>query len=187
MSCLKIKGKIIALVLLSTFFMALAGSVGYYYTKVLSNDLEQMYQDNLLSVKRINETRHNFRAVQVMFLQLLSTTQEPAKEQALLQQIKELSQETNETIQAYEKQGLSPQEAQILTQLKDTIALYRSEREKALKLDQAGQKAAAFQYFLQYAAPQIDSINIKLKELAADCKMKLNTWEKSPQWRYLIW
>ncbi len=163
---MKIKGKIIALVLLSTFFMALAGSVGYYYTKVLSNDLEQMYQDNLLSVKRINETRHNFRAVQVMFLQLLSTTQEPAKEQALLQQIKELSQETNETIQAYEKQGLSPQEAQILTQLKDTISLYRSEREKALKLDQAGQKAAAFQYFLQYAAPQIDSINIKLKELA---------------------
>ena len=120
---MKIKGKIIALVLLSTFFMALAGSVGYYYTKVLSNDLEQMYQDNLLSVKRINETRHNFRAVQVMFLQLLSTTQEPAKEQALLQQIKELSQETNETIQAYEKQGLSPQEAQILTQLKDTMSL----------------------------------------------------------------
>ena len=163
---MKIKGKIIALVLLSTFFMTLAGSVGYYNTKVLSNDLEQMYQDNLLSVKRINETRHNFRAVQLMFLQLLSTTQEPAKEQALLKQIKDLSEETNETLKAYESQNLTEKEKQLMSQLKDSISRYRSAREQALQLDQAGQKAAAYQQFVTNAAPQIDTVNAKLKELA---------------------
>ncbi len=161
-----IKGKILTIILISSLAMLMVGSIGYYYTNMLSSEMKTMYNDNLLSIKRLNETRHNFRAVHGMILEMIFGNLDKAKEDNLTSQMKTLSLETDKTLKAYESQNLSSFEREKLATLKEAIAQYRTERQKAIELSQQGRKQDAYVYFTQQAASKLELVNSTLKELA---------------------
>lgn len=163
---LKIKGKIFAIIFIiavATFFV---GSIGYYYTNAMSSELQVMYQEHLLSIKRLNETRHNFRAVHGMILELIFGNMDQAAAEKVTGKIKQLSAETDRTLKDYEGQNLNSFERQKLEILKDEIHQYRAERQKAIELSQQGRKQEAYAYFTQQAAGKLEAVNTTLKELA---------------------
>lgn len=146
--------------------MLMVGSIGYYYTNAMSNGMKIMYNENLISIKRLNETRHNFRAVHGMILELIFGNMDKAKEDSLTAQMKTLSMDTDKTLKAYESQNLSSFEREKLVTLKEAIAQYRTERQKAIELSQQGRKQDAYAYFTQQAAGKLEVVNTILKELA---------------------
>jgi methyl-accepting chemotaxis protein len=161
-----IKGKILTIILISSLVMLMVGSIGYYYTNMLSNEMKTMYNENLLSIKRLNETRHNFRAVHGMILEMIFGNLDKSREDNLTAQMKALSSETDKTLKAYESQNLSSFEREKLVTLKEAIGQYRSERQKAIELSQQGRKQDAYVYFTQQAASKLEVVNSTLKELA---------------------
>jgi methyl-accepting chemotaxis protein len=163
---LKIKGKILAIILIISMAMLMVGSIGYYYSNQMSNELKIMYNEKLLSVKRLNETRHNFRAVHGMILEMIFGNLDKAREDSLTVQMKTLSSETDKTLKAYESQNLSSFEREKLVTLKEAIGQYRAERQKAIDLSRQGQKQEAYVYFTQQAAGKLEIVNSTLRELA---------------------
>lgn len=163
---LRMLTKILVLVGISSFFLVVVGFVGYYFTDRLGSDLNTMYHERLQPIKRLNETRHNFRAVHGMILENILGNMDKAKEQRRLQEIQELASTTNKILTDYEAAKLSDFEKTRLPKLKEAIGLYRSERQKALELAAAGKKQEAYEYFIQKAEPNLVLINSTLKELA---------------------
>ncbi|AJQ26388.1 methyl-accepting chemotaxis protein [Pelosinus fermentans] len=163
---LKVKGKILAIILIISIATLLVGSIGYYYTNTMSNEMKIMYSENLLSIKRLNETRHNFRAVHGMILEMIFGNLDKAREDVLVTQMKSLSTETDQTLKAYESQNLGSFEREKLVVLKEAIGQYRTERQKAIELSQQGRKQEAYAYFTQQAAGKLEIVNSTLKELA---------------------
>ena len=163
---LKIKGKIITIILVVSLAMLTVGSIGYYYTNAMSNEMKIMYNENLLSIKRLNETRHNFRAVHGMILELIFGNVDKGTEDKLTTEIKTLALETDKTLKAYESQKLTPYEQEKLIKLKEAIGQYRTERQKAIDLAKQGKKQEAYTYFTKQAAGKLEEVNITLQELA---------------------
>lgn len=163
---LKIKGKILTIILVVSLAMLTVGSIGYYYTNAMSNEMKVMYNENLLSIKRLNETRHNFRAVHGMILELIFGNVDKGTEDKLTNEIKSLAAETDKTLTAYESQKLTPYEQEKFLKLKEAIGQYRTERQKAIELAKQGKKQEAYTYFTKQAAGKLEEVNITLQELA---------------------
>lgn len=162
----KILAKIMVSVVIATFFLIVVGGIGYYYTNQISEQMAVMYQDRLIPIKRLNETRHNFSAVHGMILEVILGNPDKAKEQKIMEEIKTLAEETNRTLTDYKKSKLTPFEQQKITELDQAIGLYRVERQKALSMAQAGQRQEAYAHFAQNASKHLEQVKIILKELA---------------------
>lgn len=163
---LKILAKIMVSVVIATFFLVVVGGIGYYYTNQISEQMTVMYQDRLIPIKRLNETRHNFSAVHGMILEVILGNPDKAKEQKIMEEIKTLAEETNRTLTDYKKSKLTPYEQEKIKELDQSIGLYRVERQKALSMAQAGQRQEAYNYFSQNASKHLEQVKIILKELA---------------------
>lgn len=163
---LKILAKIMVSVVIATFFLVVVGGIGYYYTNQISEQMTVMYQERLIPIKRLNETRHNFSAVHGMILEVILGNPDKAKEQKIMEEIKTLAEETNHTLTDYKKSKLTPYEQEKIKELDQSIGLYRVERQKALSMAQAGQRQEAYSYFSQNASKHLEQVKIILKELA---------------------
>jgi len=163
---LKMLYKIMALVVIIAVFLAGVGAIGYYYANDLSDRLSNMYYDNLLKVKRLNETRANFRAVHAMIMEMILGNVSKAEEQQLMGTIKGLSEETNQTVTDYKKSALTSFEEQKIADLDKAIAAYREARQKALEMAQSGNKQEAYAYFSQNAVGHLKKVNDILAELS---------------------
>ncbi|QJW48878.1 methyl-accepting chemotaxis protein [bacterium BFN5] len=163
---LRILAKIMVSVVIATFFLVVVGGIGYYYTNQISEQMTVMYQDRLIPIKRLNETRHNFSAVHGMILEVILGNPDKVKEQKIMEEIKTLAEETNRTLTDYKKSKLTPFEQQKIIELDQAIGLYRVERQKALSMAQAGQRQEAYAHFDQNASKHLEQVKIILKELA---------------------
>lgn len=165
-SNISVKAKILLSMVLMAVFVGIVGSVGYFYTAKMSDGMKQMYSENLISVKNLNESRHNFRAVHGMIMELMFGYVDKSREQAIVNEIKSLAVHTDTIIKEYEGRKLEPAEKEKLEQVKQSIKGYREERQKAIDLSQAGQKQAAYEYFNTKAAGKLEEVNSGLKYLA---------------------
>lgn len=163
---LSVKAKILALLILMSLFLVVVGFEGYYYTGQMSNELRKMYSDNLIPIKSLNETRHNFRAVHGMIMELMFGNVNKAREQELMNEIKAMAAQTDVIIKEYESKDMTSKEKEILAQVKQSIKEYRDERQKAIEMVQAGQKEAGYAYFSAQAAGRLEKVNNGLKQLA---------------------
>lgn len=161
-----IRTRILFIVCSMAVFMSAVGFVGDYFTNKMSDGMRSMYNDNLLSVKRLNETRHNFRAVHGMILDMMFGNADASHRQKIAADIKELAAETDQTLGSYEKQNLTPHEKERLESLHAAIKGYRAERQKAIEMAQNGQQQEAYAYFTKNAAAKLEEVNNLLKELA---------------------
>lgn len=164
-SC-SVKQKILAFVMFMVLNVTLAGGIGYYFTSSLSTSQEQMYKNNLLSVKSLNEVRHNFRAVHAMILEMIAGNPSPARMQGMRDEIKKLSTNTNAVMKDYVETDLDDFEKEQLPALTAEIDQWRNKRTEALALAEAGNKTAAYAHFMESGEPHVNQVNSILQKLA---------------------
>lgn len=163
---LKTATKIFLLIGVAVIFLTGVGFVGYHYASKMSNDMHEMYSNYLLSVKWLNASRGQTRAVEALTLELMHPGTPKAKEQELLRESDKRIAEVDKLLGDYEKTALDKFEEQKYQIVKENLKTYRVERAKAIEIALIGQKADAFVYFTQNAAPRMDTVNAVLKELA---------------------
>jgi len=79
---LKMSQKIISLVIFMVCFMVLVGGIGYYFNAKSSTDLTNLYKEQTLPLKWLNENRTHIRANEANLLWLILTP-EPAKQKKI--------------------------------------------------------------------------------------------------------
>lgn len=169
--------KIIGLVVLMAVFLGIVGYVGGYSSNNLARTMDGMYTNRLLPIKWINAARAHSRGVESLTLELF-LTQDNAKKQQNLQEIKERGAEIDTLLSDYGKTKLDPYEQERLIKMLGELKEYRVQRAKATELALIGKQQEAYLYFVNNAVKNLDAINVLMRELA-DYNAKVSEEEKA--------
>lgn len=158
--------KIISIILLMSLFILSVGGVGYSYTHVVSSEITDMYSNNLLPVKWLNQVRADNRLVEELSMKIMLTDQDQATEDEELKTINETIAEIQTLISQYKGTALDSFESEKLASITKNLDAYGTVHEKVLNLAASGEKTTAYAQFTENAAPLMMDINSALNELA---------------------
>ena len=174
---IKTSVKILWLIILMTFFLAVVGYVGHYAAGNLANNMDDMYKNRLLPIQWLNSVRAESRKNEALTLAVF-LNQDKAKQQELLKEISENKEHVEKLLANYAQARLDPFEAETLAQVMNETKVYRSEWQKALDMAASGNQADGYAYFVQNAAGHLNAVNKLLDELV-DHNVNLAAEEKA--------
>jgi len=160
-----IRTKVLSLVTLMTLFIGSVGFIGYYFNAKANDNIDSMYNHDLMAINYLNDARNQSRAGEAaMFHFLMATdkaTQESEQEKVTsrLEALDELlSEYLNLHHEAYEKDRIP--------KLQQDLTSYETEVIRVIEMELQGDPIGAYEYFINTAYPHFDSFSISLKELA---------------------
>ncbi|WP_425059964.1 hypothetical protein SCACP_05980 [Sporomusa carbonis] len=163
---IKISAKIMVLLVTMAVFIGVVGFTGYYYSDKMSIGMDEMYKDYLLPVKWINAVRSETRTIEAITMEIFQPNVDKAREQKLVNEVKEHVTEVDRLLDSYGQSKLDEFQKGRLTELKQELTAYRTEREKAVEIALSGKNQEGYTYFIQHAAARIDKVNQMLAEVA---------------------
>ncbi len=158
--------KIISIILLMSFFILSVGGVGYSYTHVVSSEIIDMYHDNLLPVKWLNQVRADNRLVEGLSMKIMLTDQDQATLDEESKTINETIEEIQTLIGQYQEADLDSFESEKIASIIKNLEAYGAVHENVLNLAAGGEKSTAYAQFSQDGVPLMMDINSALNDLA---------------------
>lgn len=146
-------------------FIVTVGLVGSYYNLKAKTEMTSLYSDSLMSVEYINDARAQSRAGESAFFHYLMT-QDQTSQQKLLAEMKATSENFDKSYNSYKKLATDPYEKERLSTIDKELATYRTERQKAVDMDNQGDPKAAYEYFTNNAQSHLDTMNHEFENLA---------------------
>lgn len=162
---LKISSKLLLLILTFLCSLVAVGYVGYYYLSISSHDMNNMYNEKLLPVKWLNDSRQQARTVQSEIFDLMITTDSQAKMKNL-QDIDAMTKKFADNIANYQKGNLDSFEVEHLQKMNDNLDKFRVARKEVIELALANKNKEAYLLFNQTARQHADAFNQNLSDLA---------------------
>lgn len=162
---LKISSKLLLLILTFLCSLVAVGYVGYYYLSISSHDMNSMYNEKLLPVKWLNDSRQQARTVQSELFDLMIATDNKEKTKNM-QDINETTKKFTDNIANYEKGNLDSYEVENLQKMNDNLDKFRVARKEVIDLALANKNAEAYLLFNQTARQHADAFNQNLSDLA---------------------
>ncbi|MDR3565658.1 MAG: methyl-accepting chemotaxis protein [Negativicutes bacterium] len=164
---LKTGQKIIALIMIMAVFLSAVGVVGYYYTGKMSQQIQQIAANNLLSVKWLNEIRVYTGATEAAITRVVNPlTIDKFFIDEKIAEIKKRDESIEKLLANYQQLTLSPFEKERVSVLELELGSYRTEVQKVVDLILAGRKSEGYSSFTQNAKPHLDAANALLMELS---------------------
>ena len=163
-SNLKVSLKLGILVCLAVFFVGIVGYTGYYYLLKANDDMTDMYQNRLLSIKWLNENRSHIRGVQADLLELMITTDDKRNAE-LKAELDKRAALFNENLSKYEKTKLDEREVNGLARAKAALQAYRQAREEVIGLALQNKNAEAYAIYVQRVTRELNAANKELVDL----------------------
>ena len=151
------------LVCLAVFFVGIVGYTGYHYLLKANEDMTDMYQNRLLSIKWLNENRSQIRGVHANLLEMMMTTDDKLHIE-LKADIDKRAALFNENLNKYEQTKLDEREVSALARVKAALQAYRQEREEVIRLAMQNKNAEAYAMYEQRVKKTLNEVN---KELVA--------------------
>lgn len=174
---LKTSVKILGLIILMVFFLALVGYAGHYAAGNLAAGMDDMYKNRLLPIQWLNAARTESRINEALTLSVF-LSQDKSKQQVLLKEIGEHKDSFANLLRDYSQTQLDSFEKDKLSNVMDEVKTYRGEWQKALDLAVAGKQMEGLAYFTQNADSHLETINKLLNELV-DYNAKIAAEEKA--------
>ncbi|SPF56985.1 HAMP domain protein [Candidatus Desulfosporosinus infrequens] len=161
----KIRTKILSMVILMALFIGGVGFVGYYYNAKANVQMTDIYANNLIGVKYLNDLRAQTRAGEAdMYHFLLATDNDT--QQAQQSDMKTRSANIDKSFSVYLMLSSDPYAKERQQKILTELASYRAERQKAMDIASQGDQKGAYDYFAKNAQAHIDLLNATLQELA---------------------
>lgn len=161
---LKTSVKILGLIILMAFFLAVVGYAGHYAAGNLAAGMDDMYKNRLLPIQWLNAARTESRINEALTLAVF-LSQDQNKQQALLKEIGEHKDNFANLLRDYSQTKLDPIEKDKLAKIMDEVKVYRSEWQKALDMAVSGRQTEGLAYFNQNTDSHLETINKLLNEL----------------------
>lgn len=167
---LSISKKFFSIIILFTICFVITGFLGYHYTNQSNDALQHTYQDNLVPIEQLSLAITNIRSLQGGLLELMVTS-DKQREQVILQDMTERTNQNIQLLDQYEKNGLSDYEQNNLKKIKEELSQWRSKRSTAIDLALSGQKQQAYTYYAENMAAHATNLN-KLFDDSVTFKIK---------------
>ena len=138
--------KIMILISVTAIFLGIVGYAGYHFSAKISILMDDMYKNNLLSVKSLNAARTYARSTEADMLLLLHPLTTKQQETAISREIGENTEIINQLLGNYEKTRLDAFEKENYAVARESLNLVRQVRSRTVELLTTGNKEAAFLY-----------------------------------------
>lgn len=162
---MKVFSKLIVLIGLSLLALCIVGGIGYQTAKEMSAMSDEMYQERLLPVMWLNDSRRLSRVGESKTIEYFLTS-DKAVEQKVLADAKKSADDLDRLWGEFSKTQLDPYEKERVEKYNKLLPVYRAERAKALELAAEGKKAEAYRYFREKATAPLEEVNTIRRELA---------------------
>lgn len=156
--------KILSLIFLMAFSLAIVGYTGHYAGDTLARTMENMYKERLISSQWLNDVRIEGRKNEVLTLAIF-LAKDPATQQDLLKQIDVRKGKVENLIGKYGSQKLDSFESETIAKTLSEMKVYREDWKKSLDLATAGKQEDGHTYYIQHAVAHLDEFNKLLDQL----------------------
>jgi len=162
---MKVSLKLSILIVIALLSMGVIGYTGYYYLQHSNEDLNSMYEDQLLPVALINENRAHINKVNSAILELMLTTDDKRNNE-LKKTIDERVKAFNDNLTELEKDNLDEKSKMQLNEIKTAIVKYRNARQPVIELALQNKHAEAYALYVATVESILDEANNKCIELS---------------------
>jgi len=162
---MKVAKKLTLLIIIAVIGLCAVGLTGYYYLADAKQNMDSMYKERLLSVKWLNDSRNQARAIEADFFDMMLTNDANEKTR-LKEDIDKRVKTFGQDISDYEKTQLDPFEVDTLKELHANLAMYREGRQEAIALAQQNKNTAAYDSFNKNARAYGEAVHKDLRALA---------------------
>ncbi|EJO5346536.1 methyl-accepting chemotaxis protein [Clostridium botulinum] len=174
MENLKVKNKIFFMSSIMLIFTILVGITGYYFNNKSNQSIKKLYENNLMSVKVLNDARAQARAAEADVARIVILSKDVKSQEKLKQDITNRVEKFNEDIEEFKKIGLnSDEEKELLDYMEKNLNEFRQKRDEVFKVAREGNRDLASKKFselnevnenYQEAIIQLSEINVKEAE-----------------------
>jgi len=161
----KVSLKLSILIVIALLSMCIIGYTGYYYFQHSNEDLNSMYEDQLLPVALINENRSHLNKTNSAVLELMLTTDDK-RDNELKKIIDERVKAFNDNLTELEKINLDEKSKTQLNEIKTVIVRYRNIRQPVIELALQNKNAEAYALYVSTVESLFDEVNNKCIELS---------------------
>lgn len=123
---------------------ALVGGVGYTYLYKSNSKINELYNENLVSVKVLNDNRNQTRALEGDLLYLILNSGDKNAENERLKDIEKRENNFIENMNIYKNTNLNQKESEMLKILEENWSIYNENKKEVIKLAIEGHKQLAY-------------------------------------------
>lgn len=146
-------------------FIIIVGVIGYNIMSNMSEDSEVLFENGLLPVKWINDTRAQSRSNEALIKEIAITTNAATRQQ-LMDEITERAAAIQENIKNYNTLPLTDFEKEQMIIVEESNTTIRTNREELYTIIETQGLEKAYAYYLQNVAPAIKTLNDTLTKMA---------------------
>ncbi|MEL3962188.1 methyl-accepting chemotaxis protein [Lysinibacillus endophyticus] len=181
---IKISNKLKMLSGLTIVFLLIVGIFGMFYMEKMSDQTTDIYENELLPIKWLNDIRAQSRANEALVKEIILTKDEMERAN-LINQVKERAQHIQEYFAMYKDVKLTDYEKERIGTIGDAITEIGTKREQLYKIVETGTSEDAFAYYKANLETPLATLNTTLQDVAeylsdrADETLELTISEKN--------
>lgn len=180
----KVKNKLFLVSSIMMMFILIVGFTGFYVNKKINKSIKALYDNNLVSVQVLNDTRTQARAAEADLAKLILEVKDKNEQEKLKSDINKRVNKFNEDINKYKKVGLDTEEEKnFLNVMEENLNEFRERRGTIFKLVDEGKSDLAIEKFEElkpinekYQKALVDLSNHSVKEAE---EFKINSERQS--------
>lgn len=157
--------KLLMLIISSLVFIVLVGGVGFYNMNQMVDRSTEMYEDNLLPVKWINDLRTQSRANEALLKETM-IMQDRTRIDEIISEINERGKLAVNDVNDYKNTNLTDYERERLPQVEALLTDIQTEREQLFPIVANGTPEEAYKFFETRLQQPTNELNLLLQELA---------------------
>lgn len=157
--------KIGLLISIMSISLGIVGFVGYYYFHQAGIFIENLYSNDLIAVRDINQARSDSNALKSAVLSITSYPLDDATKKEYLEQVTERERAIDMFITKYQSLATTNYELERINKAKDQFIIIKDVIQKTLDYETAGNKIAAMDYYYANGFSKQEELQVSLREL----------------------
>jgi len=157
--------KIGLLISIMSLSLGVVGFVGYYYFHQAAAFLDNLYSDNLIQIRDINQARSDSNALKSSVLAITSYTMDDATKKQQFDQVTTRENSIDKFLKDFEPFATTAYESERITKAKDQFKYLKDVIQKTIDYSQAGNKAQAMDYYYKNGFSKQDDFQVLLREI----------------------
>jgi methyl-accepting chemotaxis protein len=145
--------------------LGVVGFVGYYYFHEAGVFLDNLYSDDLIQIRDINQARSDSNALKSSVLAISSYTMDDATQKQQFDQVTTRENSIDKFLEDFEPLATTAYEAERITKAKDQFKNLKDVIQKTLDYSKAGNKAQAMDYYYKNGFSKQDDFQVLLREV----------------------
>jgi methyl-accepting chemotaxis protein len=127
--------------------MATISFIGFYYLRQANEDMTELYNNNLISVEKLNDCRAHERAIEADLYYMILNAEDKDTQNLKLKDIETRKLNFDKSFAEYKNTACDKYETDLITTLEQNLKVFRDGREEVIKLALEGNQIEALKKY----------------------------------------